>query len=419
MSDLKASRIAIVSFSEHRGGAAIAARRTFHALVRAGVDVEFVVVEGNGGDSVARSASGFDLWWHYGLRIVEQCLLKLMRTDNPGKHSLNLFSNRYVWKTLKEYDLIHLHWINNSTLSVSRLAELSQRKPLVITLHDEWMYCGAEHYSDVKPYNHDTRYRYGYSYQLARIVDWNYLTWVRKKRRAEAFRSLNYVSPSRWLWERARVSEILSGADIRVIPNPLDRAFFETDHELLRDDQFRITFGAIDATSNRLKGFRELRSALLMVQERLGSCRAPLRLECFGCKNPVSIPGIHVENAGFVSESASLAKIYARADILVLPSLIENLPQVAAEALAVGTPVVAFDVGGLRDLITHKENGYLAERGRVESLAEGILWFYNRRIIEGVDIIIPKKERRTSAFLEETVAGSIQRVYADAVSRFE
>src|SRR5690606_13611760 len=78
--------------------------------------------------------------------------------------------------------------------------------------------------------------------------------------------------------------------------------------------------------------------------------------------------------AGVVKQDSELAELYAAADVFVAPSLQENLSNTVMEALACGTPCVAFDVGGMSDMIEHRSNGYLARPGDPEDLAEGIRW---------------------------------------------
>jgi glycosyltransferase involved in cell wall biosynthesis len=85
--------------------------------------------------------------------------------------------------------------------------------------------------------------------------------------------------------------------------------------------------------------------------------------------------GIPARSLGRMGDEVSMAAIYSSADVLVVPSVWENLPQAAVEALACGTPVVAFAGDtGLPDLVDHERNGYLARPFDAEDLASGIAW---------------------------------------------
>ena len=77
---------------------------------------------------------------------------------------------------------------------------------------------------------------------------------------------------------------------------------------------------------------------------------------------------------GAVTDKSKLVQIYSAADIVVVPSHYESLSLVIAEAMACGTPALAFDSGGQTTLIDHKENGYLAHYPSVDDFAEGINW---------------------------------------------
>jgi glycosyltransferase involved in cell wall biosynthesis len=82
---------------------------------------------------------------------------------------------------------------------------------------------------------------------------------------------------------------------------------------------------------------------------------------------------------GTLSDDIFLALIYPAADVFVAPSVEENLPNTVIEALACGTPCVAFKIGGMPDLIEHKQNGYLAHPFATEDLAQGIAWVLESR----------------------------------------
>ena len=95
-----------------------------------------------------------------------------------------------------------------------------------------------------------------------------------------------------------------------------------------------------------------------------------------GEKEPINPPnlGMKINYLGELKDDQSLSLIYSAADVVVVPSRIENLPQSATESQSCGTPVVAFNCSGFKDVVAHKETGYLAEPFESESLMEGILW---------------------------------------------
>jgi glycosyltransferase involved in cell wall biosynthesis len=79
-----------------------------------------------------------------------------------------------------------------------------------------------------------------------------------------------------------------------------------------------------------------------------------------------------VHQLNTITFESDLAEIYSMADVFVSPSIEDNLPNMIMEAMACGTPVVAFNTGGIPDLIDHQVNGYLAEFKSSADLAAGI-----------------------------------------------
>jgi glycosyltransferase involved in cell wall biosynthesis len=87
-----------------------------------------------------------------------------------------------------------------------------------------------------------------------------------------------------------------------------------------------------------------------------------------------SLLKIPSRNLGFIGDSLHLALVYNAADVFVATSKMENLANTVLEAMACGTPCVAFGIGGMPDVIAHLENGYIAEAFSAEELAEGVAW---------------------------------------------
>ena len=137
--------------------------------------------------------------------------------------------------------------------------------------------------------------------------------------------------------------------------------------------QKTILFGAVNAATDRIKGFVHLLTALQQLQGD------NLHLVVFGAsKSELGIDlNMPVHYVGYVSDTRELVSLYNMADVMVVPSLTENLSCAIMESLSCQTPVVAFNIGGNSDMIEHQANGYLAEKLNDDDLANGILWCLN------------------------------------------
>jgi len=133
-----------------------------------------------------------------------------------------------------------------------------------------------------------------------------------------------------------------------------------------------------------------------------------------GAERPTNPPefGIPDVYMGSMDEDAALSRLYSAADVTLLPSVQDNLPNMAMESLACGTPVVAFDVGGIPDMVEHQANGYLARAFDAEDFAEGIRWVLETK--ERHAALGARAARKVSEeFSIETVARRHLELYAE------
>ena len=80
---------------------------------------------------------------------------------------------------------------------------------------------------------------------------------------------------------------------------------------------------------------------------------------------------------GYVNDEQRIVQVYQAADVFVLPSLSENLPNTIMEAMACGVPCIGFNVGGIPEEIQHKRTGYVAAYRDAADLARGLRWVLN------------------------------------------
>lgn len=375
---MKPLRVLHVNASDKSGGAARAAYRIHLAQRQAGLDSHMLVLHRSDDEPHIQTfrPNGGKIAQHLRQAISVRLMARQHSAGNPTLHSLNRFGTGLAdWINRSDFDVVNLHWLGSEMVSIEEIGRI--RKPLVWTLHDMWAFCGAEHYDDLE---HPGRYRLGYRPDTRPPghsgPDLDAQTW-RRKQRAWAKLRLHLVSPSRWLAGCAAESVLLGHQPCTVLPNGVDTAVFKpVDRRLARgilnlDPAKRyVLFGAVSSTTDRRKGFHLLQAALQQLAAQ-PNIRQDTELLVFGAYPPSRPPdlGLPTHYLGHFHDDASLALLYSAADVFAAPSLQDNLPNTVVESLTCGTPVVAFDVGGMPDLIENGHSGFLAAPFQTESFA--------------------------------------------------
>ena len=360
------------------GGAARAATRLLEGLRREGADARLYVQRRSddnpfviGPPAALGKARGF------ARRKFESLIFGLSSGKVKG-----LFSPAFLPDRLSKHvsafapDVVHLHWVAR----MMRLETLRRlNAPLVWTLHDSWPFTGG----CFLPLD-CTRYREQCGkcpvLRSSREEDLSRRVWRRKQKAWQGL-NLTVVAPSRWMAGCARGSSLFRNSPVEVIPNGLDIERYKPrdrrtarEHFSLPEDKRLILFGAKSATQDRNKGFHLLAQSL---RELAGSkWRDTIELVIFGSSEPDQLPDtpFKAHYLGWQHDDASLSLLYSAADVFVFPSIQETLGYAAMEAMACATPCVAFNQGGVPDLIDHGQNGYLARPFDPADLARGILW---------------------------------------------
>jgi len=302
----------------------------------------------------------------------------LTQEEHPGLKARELFSKTGSVVDFRETraifdgaDIIHLHWV--AGIFDYENADVLSEKPVVWTLADMNAFTGGCHYSEgCTNYKNDCRN----CPLLAEGSRLAHSAWRTKRKSYAKLRNLHIICPSQWLAERARESSLLGDRPIHVIPNaiPVDR-FTPTDRLEARKrlglplDRKFIAFGAENVANKRKGGDilaesvgRLRQKGLLEGVEGLFFGRGNLALE------------IKSHNMGHVLDEAHLSLIYAAADVFAFPSREDNAPLTVVESMLSGTPVVAFPVGNVPELVTHLDTGYIAQYEDAQDFAEGLAW---------------------------------------------
>jgi glycosyltransferase involved in cell wall biosynthesis len=359
-------RIVLITTYKH-GGAGVACRRLQEALTEAGHQA----------DLITRDDFGFN-WQFYAER------LSFLRFEADASVRFS-FSLANYGKDISRHplvlqaDVIHLHWINQGLLSLTNLHRLaSLGKKIVWTLHDMWAFTGGCHYS-----------RGCHHYQQAcgdclylKHKDPNDLShhiWKNKKHYYPT--DIQYVTCSKWLRNIAQSSTLLAKKSVVAIPNPISAKVFHPAeaHEVAAQKQklgispksLLLLFVAVKIKEER-KGFTYFKQALEHVKADYP--QLPIEVLLLGNAEQEAYSSLpySVHSLGFISDAEQLALSYSIADVFIIPSLEDNLPNTVMESLACGTPVVGFDTGGIPEMVIHGHTGYIAPQKNAKKLAEGI-----------------------------------------------
>lgn len=378
-------RVLIVNTAERTGGAAIAANRLLHALNNNGVEARMLVRDRK---TDAPEVANIPQSWRLKSKFLwERGIIWL----NNGLSRNNLFQVDIAnagtdITTMPEFqwaDVIHLHWVNQGFLSLKNLDRiLASGKPVVVTLHDQWYFTGICHYSGGCEKYHTQCEKCpmikGRCTDLARRV-------FDRKRAMYEGRNITFVGCSRWMANLARQSCLTQGHTITNVPNAIDTDVFKPmDKQAARkrfnlpSDKKLLLFGAQRITDER-KGFTFLTEACEHISMHHPTLPGNLGVVVLGgdaesVKEALPLP---VYPVNYLSNETEIAALYNAVDLFVTPSLQDNLPNTIVEAMACGVPCVGFNVGGIPEMITHKQDGYVADYCDSIDFAQGIAWCLN------------------------------------------
>ncbi|EAY26107.1 glycosyltransferase family 4 protein [Microscilla marina] len=423
----RAIKIAIVNTFQDFGGAAVAAQRLHKALQDQPLVEPQLLVQVQSQKQQHLQAVA-NTWWgkkRAFLRFtVDRLLFWRQAKSKATRYAISpayIGTNISQHPLIKQADIIHLHWIVFGFLSLKSLKTLfALGKPIVWTMHDMWAFTGGCHHA--RNCDH-------YQQECGNCVflkhphpkDLSYRIFQKKLTIYEN-KSLHLVGCSQWIANEATKSGLMSAevstkSSIQSIPNPIDTTVYTPlDKKLLRQqrslavDKKYLLFGSVKISDKR-KGIDYFLEALQILKELYPATLQEVELLVFGGAGEqvkaLSPYTVHLQ--GLLSGDETLRQNYNLGDALVMPSLEENLPNTIMESMACGTPAIAFDVGGVSDLIDHQQNGYLASYKSAEDLAKGIYWV----LYQADNQTLTQNARRKvlNNFTEEVVSNQYVQLY--------
>ena len=380
-------RILIVNTSEKNGGAAVAANRLMEALNSNGEDAKMLVRDKQTDNKrvVALRRSRLH-WWQF---LWERwCIFLHLHLSRQRLFELDIANTGTDITTLPEFkaaDIIHLSWINQAMLSLADIKKIvNSGKPVVWTMHDIWPATAICHYARGCKQFHTACHHCPLLPRGGGNNDLSARVW-RKKVAILQDKSILFVACSKWLEGQAKQSALLKNQIVTSIPNPIDTHIFcKQDKKQARrafglpENKQLILFVSQRVTDER-KGvnyFIEALQQLVTEHPEMKQNTGVVILGGHSAEVAARLP-IPAYALGYVSDAQKIASVYNSADLFVLPSLEDNLPNTIMEAMACGIPCVGYRVGGIPEEIDHLKNGYVAAYKDVNDLARGIYWVLN------------------------------------------
>jgi len=394
------------------GGASAAARRSVLALRMSGVQAELWTGDGSAFGPALSTPSR--MRWRARL---DRLKLRLY----PRRRIFAAWSSNWLPSNLAPRinsarpDLVHLHWLGHGFLSLTELERIAA--PMVWTMHDAWAFTGGCHCpAECVRYRQDC----GACPQLGSMHENDLSRRNLKMKRAHLGRVAAWISPSQWLAEMARESGTIEPARVHVIPNAVDGDVFCPRERMaarrmlgLPEEATLLVAGAMDLSEPH-KGCQLLPEAMAHV---VAGWPRPIVLAMFGDnKNgkDESWP-CPIHWLGRLQTEQEVAAVLGAADVCLLPSLQDNLPNIAVEAQACGCPVVGFDAGGLKEIIEPGHTGWLAESLQAKDLGQAVLHWL--RTTPATDVVqVRCRDQYLSKFTPAVHGQELGRLYDKLLS---
>ena len=310
------------------------------------------------------------------LNILKELKLYKPKSDNfisNRPEGLEMFSypnskiNLLKSDLYQNADIINLHWVAEF-LDYKSFFQ-NNKKPVVWTLHDQNPFTGGEHYTE--KYLGIDKNGYPIKRNLSNTEKNKFNEIIKIKQDALAnVEDLHIVALCNWMANEVKQSEVFGKYPVNIIPNGIDSTIFKPrnkaySRELLNIPQNKkVILFVADSISNQRKGYVYLERAFEQIKNK------DVILCSIGAKSSTLKTNKNVIELGHVSDEMLMSIIYSAADIFVIPSLMDNLPNTVLESILCGTPVIGFPIGGIPDMVQDRENGYLTKEISVQALVE-------------------------------------------------
>ncbi len=307
-------------------------------------------------------------------------------------------------------DIVHLHWVTDGFLTIETIGRIN--KPIIWSLCDAWAFSGAEHYATQVSRE---RSQHGYLPINRNANDSGFdldrWTWNRKK--SHWTKPMHLLPASNWLTQATRESALMGDWPITQIPHTVNTNLFTSATERIKTNQQPVVLFIASA------GVHDSRKGADLLIEALKDPAITQRLKVIivgpspSAQEEQQISSSLNHDMVFHGEARGdqeLMDLYSHADITVVPSREDNMPIAAMESQSCGTPVVAFRIGGLPDIVDPTSSGYLAEPENTHDLAQGIMHVLSQDLREST------RQHAMATWSPEVIVPQLINIYNKALS---
>jgi len=324
-------KLLFFSYSDNQGGAAKAAFSIFKALQNNNfIKCDFLCIHGKFKDSI-KLVNNFNFFYLFFLRIIEKFIIIFLKTK--FHQSLNIFNSFNLSKINKiNYDIINLHWINRCSLSLNEILKI--KKKILISLHDMWFLNGSSHY---------------FYKNINTFLD-KYIFFLKKKIYLKD--NIYFIAHTKWMYRHAL--KLINKKKVFLCKYyPIDTELFRPRNKEILKKKFNIQtkkkiilFSAQDINDPR-KG--QLYFYKLV---KYFSLKKKFHFIVVG-KGTLENKYKQFDNISHFSflERKEMAEVYSLSDIYVCTSIIDNLPLTVLESMSSGLVIIAFDSGGIKEVL--------------------------------------------------------------------
>lgn len=373
-----------INYSDNKGGAAKAAYRLNESLNSSGIDSTLLVLDKNiKNDSVVHYESKNSIY----SRIVKnyrKFKIDQIKSDTKQTNTCKyeIFTTHHsLYKELVEhvsdFDIVNLHWVSGFVDYNSFFLNFPKNIPIVWTLHDMNPFTGGCHYDNgCEKFKIKCGNCPQINSEIENDITRKAILTKEKTLKKMQNQKLNFVSPSNWLKSQLDKSYLFSGYSSTVIPNSLDTNSFKprdkvTSRRILELPVYKkiILIGSYSLKTQR-KGYSIAKEALENLDNK------DFFIASFG-NDELDIKTANYKHLGFITDDILLSILYSAADLFLITSIQDNLPNTVIESISCGTPVVSFDVGGIPEIIKDEFNGKIIKNRDARELKENLTLLLN------------------------------------------